>query len=89
MRQDNILKANTAIVTNKDKQFFEMGLETDTTIKSLVTLTFYNWQLIDITNSLTFLATSTYEIVLGMSMTMTSFLLFIVSLYKAIWIQII
>lgn len=56
IKQDNPLKPSNITINNKDKQFFEMKLETNTIIKSLTTLTTYNWQLPDVIDSLTFLA---------------------------------
>ncbi len=41
IEQDNILETSNAAV-NKDKQFFEMKLEIDATIKSLTTFTIDN-----------------------------------------------
>ena len=55
IKQANLLEPSNIEVDNINKQFFEMGLETDATIKDLATLTIYNWQLIDKTNSLIFL----------------------------------
>ena len=54
MEQANPLELNNAEVDNVNKQFFEIGLETDTTIKSLATLTLYNWQSADVTNCFAF-----------------------------------
>lgn len=54
MEQANPLKPSNAKVNNVDKQFIEMGLETDAPIKNLVTLTLYNYQLADTTDSLAF-----------------------------------
>ncbi len=55
--QDDSLDPNNAAV-DKDNRFFEMELETDTTIKSLTTLTIYNWRSADATDSLAFLTAS-------------------------------
>lgn len=57
MGQENLLEPSNAIV-DKDKQFFEIELETNATIESLATLTIYYWQSADATNSPAFSATS-------------------------------
>ncbi len=44
--------SNTAV--DKDDRFYKMELETNATIKSLATLTIYNWRLADATDSLNF-----------------------------------
>ncbi len=51
--QDDSLDSSNAAV-DEDDRFFEMELETDATIKSLATLTVYNWRSADATDSLTF-----------------------------------
>lgn len=58
IKQTNPPKPSIAKVEDVDKQFFEMRLEIDTIIKNLATLTIYNWQSIDITDSLAFSAVS-------------------------------
>ncbi len=55
--QDNLLEPSNVAV-DKDDRFFEMKLETNATIESLATLTVYNWQSANVTDSLAFLATS-------------------------------
>ncbi len=54
MRQNNLLQPSNATVTDKDKQFFEMRLKTNTTIESLATLTIYNWRSTDATDIIIF-----------------------------------
>ncbi len=58
MEQDDPLEPSNAAVNDEDKQFFEIGLETNATIENLATLTIYNWRSADATDSLTFPATS-------------------------------
>ena len=53
MGQDNPLDPSN-IAVDKDKRFFKMELKTDAIIKSLATLTIYNWQSADVTDSLAF-----------------------------------
>ncbi len=55
---DNPLEPNNTIVDDKDKQFFQMELETDVIIENLTTFTIYNWQSVNATDSLEFSATS-------------------------------
>ncbi len=57
MGQDNPLDSSNVAV-DKDNRFFKIKLETDATIKYLATLTVYNWQSADATDSLTFPAAS-------------------------------
>ena len=54
MEQANSLESSNIKVNNIDNQFFEIRLETNATIKSLATLTLYNWQLADAMDSLVF-----------------------------------
>ena len=54
MEQANPFEPRNSEVDDIDEQFFERGLETDVTIKSLATLTLYNWQSANITDSLAF-----------------------------------
>lgn len=54
MEQDNFLELSNTAIKNKDKQFFEMGLEINAIIKNLATLTIDNWRSVKITNSLVF-----------------------------------
>ncbi len=58
MGHDNPLEPSNATVTNENKQFFKMRLETDATIKNLAILTIYNWQSTDIMDCLAFPVTS-------------------------------
>lgn len=58
MEQDNPLEPSNATVNDENKQCFEIGLETDTTIKNLATLTIFYWQSGGATNSLTLLVAS-------------------------------
>ena len=53
MGQDNLLDPSNATI-DKDNRLFKMELKIDATIKSLATLTVYNWQSADITDSLAF-----------------------------------
>lgn len=52
--EENVMEQDNAKVDDVDEQSFEMGLETDATIESLVTLTVYNWRSTDATDSLAF-----------------------------------
>ncbi len=58
MEQDDPLEPSNAVVNDKDKQFFEMRLETNATIENLATLTIYNWRSADTMDSLVFPAAS-------------------------------
>lgn len=58
MENDNIMEPANTEVDNIDKQFFAIRLNINITIKSLVILTIYNWQSIDITDSFAFLTFS-------------------------------
>ena len=52
--QNNLLKLSNITVINKNKQFFKIELETDAIIKSLATLTIYNWQSINVIDNFVF-----------------------------------
>lgn len=54
MEETNTLEPSNAKVDNVDEQFFEIRPETNTTIKSLATLTLYHWRSADATDSLAF-----------------------------------
>lgn len=45
-------------INNINKQCYDMGLDTDTSIENLVTLIVYNWQSTDAIDSLEFFTTS-------------------------------
>lgn len=49
------MELNNATI-NKNKQFFKIKLETNTTIKKLAFLTVYNWQSVNIIDDLVFSA---------------------------------
>ncbi len=58
MEQDNLLEPSNTTINDENEQFFEMELEIDATLKNLATLTIYNWQSADATDSLAFSAAS-------------------------------
>ncbi len=58
MEQDNPLEPSNTAVNDKDKQFFEIGLEINATIENLAILTIYNWWSADAMDSLAFPAAS-------------------------------
>lgn len=58
IEQANPLDPSNAEVDNVANQFFEMGLETNAIIESLATLTLYNWQLANATDSFEFATAS-------------------------------
>ncbi|MCJ1349552.1 hypothetical protein MMC31_007793 [Peltigera leucophlebia] len=58
MEQADPLEPSNAEVDIVNEQFFEMELETHATVESLVTLTIYDWQSVDATDSLAFPAAS-------------------------------
>ncbi len=58
MEEDIIMNPDDIGIDDVNKQYYNMELDTDAFIKNLVTLTVYNWQSTDATNSLAFPAAS-------------------------------
>lgn len=86
MKQNDFLEPSNVIVNNKNKKYFEMGLEINAIIENLATLTIYNWRLANTIDCLIFLTVSyIWNNIWYVDDNGKSFAL-IVTLYKAIQI---